>query len=66
MDITNLDDDSGEIKYVQNYNFSQGFCGDSDNTIMEVEVARNKMYETYVGRKSNGEPAEKCLLDLLN
>ena len=50
---------------MQNYNFSQGLTGstESADTYRFINGIRGRNYETYVGRKSNDDVDEKCLLD---
>lgn len=57
--------DSENPIYIQNYNFSQGLQGTSDE-YLTIDGERNRGYETYVSRDTDGTIKESVIADKLD
>ena len=56
---------ASDTQQVQNYNFSQGLQG-TDSAYLTIDGVRNRAYETYISRDTDGSIKESVIADKLD
>ena len=57
--------ETSSVMYIQNYKFAQGLQGTS-STYLTVDGVRNRSFETYISRDTNGVIKESVIAELSN